>query len=293
MSGLQLLHVCKMLFRFLCLSGFSLSVAAACPVSGVTTVGVVPQQAASDLAQDWIPLLRELSALSGCEFRFATAPTIPEFERRLSRSEYDIAYMNPYHYVVFNKQPGYVAFAREKDRKLRGLLVVRADSKISSVAELAGREVVFPSPAAFAATVIPLAELAKSGINVKPRFVASHDSVYLNVTRGFAAAGGGIERTLESIAPEVKADLRVIWRSAEYPPHAFARLPSAHEAIGELFVASMQKLSLTPQGRDMLAKISFKGVVAALDSDWDPVRALDIRVLDALLAQPVESGNAR
>ena len=278
------IHYCFRLFiRCILVAGVALPVRAACPVEGVTTVGVVPQQAASDLAQNWIPLLKEVSAASGCEFRFATAPTITEFERRLSRAEYGIAYMNPYHYVVFHQSPGYVAIAREKDRKLRGLLVVRADSPVTSVRDLDGREVAFPSPAAFAATVIPLAELKKAGISVTPRFVASHDSVYLNVTRNLVVAGGGIERTLEAIDADVRGQLRVIWRSSEYPPHAFARLPATQEAVGRAFVDGMQKVAGTPEGRDLLLQIGFKGVVPATDADWNPIRALDIRVLDPLL----------
>ena len=279
----SLRHCCR-LFTFLILvTGIAQPARAACPVEGVTTVGVVPQQAASELAQGWIPLLKEVSTASGCEFRFATAPTITEFEKRLSRSEYGIAYMNPYHYVVFHQSPGYLAIAREKDRKLRGLLVVRADSPVTSVRDLDGREVAFPSPAAFAATVIPLAELKKSGISVTPRFVASHDSVYLNVTRDLVVAGGGIERTFESLDADVRAQLRVIWRSAEYPPHAFARLPTTQEAVGRAFIEGMQKVSGTPEGKDLLQQIGFKGVVPATDADWNPIRALDIRVLDPLL----------
>lgn len=259
---------------------------AACPVEGVLSVGVVPQQSASELAQSWIPLLKEVSAVTGCEFRFATAPTITEFEKRLARGDYAIAYMNPYHYVVFHQAAGYQAFAREKDRKLRGLLVARSDSPLSSVQQLEGREVVFPSPAAFAATVIPLAELKKGGVNVKPRFVASHDSVYLNVSRGLVPAGGGIERTLEAIDADVRDRLKVIWRSAEYPPHAFARLPGTPEALGRSFLDGVQAVAATPQGAALLKQIGFKGLVPAQDRDWDPIRALDIRVLDALLAEP-------
>lgn len=273
------------LVLLLCLS-CAPALRAACAVDGVVTVGVVPQQAASDLAQGWIPLLREVSAVSGCEFRFATAPTITEFERRLARGEYAIAYMNPYHYVVFHQAAGYQAFAREKDRKLRGLIVVRNDSAIASVQELDGKEVAFPSPAAFAATVIPLAELKRSGISVKPRFVASHDSVYLNVARGLVVAGGGIERTLEAIDASVRDRMRVIWRSAEYPPHAFARLPGVPESVGRDFVDAMQKVAASAPGADLLKQIGFKGVVSAQDRDWEPIRALDIRVLDALLAEP-------
>lgn len=273
------------LLLLLCLS-CAPALRAACAVEGVITVGVVPQQAASDLAQGWIPLLREVSAVSGCEFRFATAPTITEFEKRLARGEYAIAYMNPYHYVVFHQAAGYLAFAREKDRKLRGLIVVRNDSAVSSVQELDGKEVAFPSPAAFAATVIPLAELKRGGISVKPRFVASHDSVYLNVVRGLVVAGGGIERTLEAIDASVRDRMRVIWRSAEYPPHAFARLPGVPESVSRDFVDAMQKVASSAPGAELLKQIGFKGVVSAQDRDWEPIRALDIRVLDALLAEP-------
>ncbi len=117
MTVLSIRRAASALTMLLCLSGAP-ALHAACALDGVITVGVVPQQAASDLAQGWIPLLREVSAVSGCEFRFATAPTITEFEKRLARGEYAIAYMNPYHYVVFHQAAGYLAFAREKDRKL-------------------------------------------------------------------------------------------------------------------------------------------------------------------------------
>ncbi|WP_018228736.1 phosphate/phosphite/phosphonate ABC transporter substrate-binding protein [Methyloversatilis universalis] len=277
-------HLCH--FVALCATLLAPVLEAACPAEGVLTVGVVPQQSASELAQSWIPLLKEVSAATGCEFRFATAPTITEFEKRLARGDYAIAYMNPYHYVVFHQASGYQAFAREKDRRLRGLLVVRSDSPVTSVQELDGREVVFPSPAAFAATVIPLAELKKGGVSVKPRFVASHDSVYLNVSRGLAVAGGGIERTLEAIDADVRDRLKVIWRSAEYPPHAFARLPTLPDALGRSFVDGVQAVAATPQGSSLLKQMGFKGLVSAQDRDWDPIRALDIRVLDALLAEP-------
>jgi phosphonate transport system substrate-binding protein len=286
MTVLSIRRAASAFAMLLCLSGAP-TLHAACALDGVITVGVVPQQAASDLAQGWIPLLREVSAVSGCEFRFATAPTITEFEKRLARGEYAIAYMNPYHYVVFHQAAGYLAFAREKDRKLRGLIVVRNDSAVASVQELDGKEVAFPSPAAFAATVIPLAELKRGGISVKPRFVASHDSVYLNVARGLVVAGGGIERTLEAIDASVRDRMRVIWRSAEYPPHAFARLPAVPESVGRDFVEAIQKVASSAPGAELLKQIGFKGVVSAQDRDWEPIRALDIRVLDALLAEPV------
>ena len=68
--------------------------------------GIVPQQAASRLAEDWAPLLAEISRRSGVPLAFRTAPSIPIFEERLGLGDYDLAYMNPYHYVVFHAASG-------------------------------------------------------------------------------------------------------------------------------------------------------------------------------------------
>jgi len=257
--------------------------AQSCPLKRPISVGVVPQQAPSDLARAWLPILATISKASGCTFRFATAPTIPEFEQRVGKGDYDIAYMNPYHYTVFSAAPGYRAFAREKARRLKGLIVVAKGGPIKDVADLAGREVAFPSPAAFAATIIPLAELKKAGIEVKPVYVASHDSVYLNVSRGFYPAGGGIVRTFNAIAPDVREKLEVLWESKEYAPHAFAALPALDPAVRDAFFNGMQSLEGNEQGKAMLDVLRFKGVEAAVDADWDPIRALNLQ----LLAKPV------
>ena len=45
----------------------------------VYTFGIVPQQSASRLAEQWGPLLEYLSDKSGIELRFKTAPSIPKF----------------------------------------------------------------------------------------------------------------------------------------------------------------------------------------------------------------------
>jgi len=253
--------------------------AAECAEHRPISVGVVPQQAPSDLARAWLPILAHLSERSGCTFRFATAPTIPEFEKRVARGDYDIAYMNPYHYTVFSKHPGYVAFAKEKGRKLKGLLVAAKASQIKRMEDLDGMKVAFPSPAAFAATIIPIAEMKAAGVEVIPSYVSSHDSVYLNVSRGFYAGGGGIVRTLNALDPQVGDKLHVIWESKAYPPHAFAALAGLRPEVAQAFLAHMAALEQDDAGRKMLAVLRFKGLEAASDAEWDPIRALNLDVI--------------
>lgn len=255
------------------------------PAGATLSVGIVPQQSASELARIWIPVLNVVSERSGRPLRFATAPNIPTFERRLAAGEYDIAYMNPYHYTVFSQKPGYRAFAKEKGRKLRGVVVVRKSSSIKDLAELAGQEIAFPAPAAFAATVLVRAELERKNIAVTPRFVGSHESVYLNVARGIHPAGGGIVRTLQTMDPAVRDELRVLWSTKDYTPHAFAAHPRVAPAVVESLRAAMLGMDSDPRGRLVLQGLGFTGIDAAQDGEWADVRALGIDALAALLRE--------
>jgi phosphonate transport system substrate-binding protein len=242
--------------------------------------GIVPQQSASRLAEDWGPVLAEISKRSGVALVFRTAPSIPGFEERLGKGDYDLAYMNPYHYVVFHKASGYRAFAREQDRKIKGILVVKKNSPYRKPADLAGKTVVFPAPAAFAASILPQAEFGRLKIPIEAKFVASHDSVYRAVASGLQEAGGGIQRTFEAAPVEVRDALRVLSETPAYTPHAFAAHPRVPQEILAKVLAAMASLSADETGQRLLAPLAFKGIAAAQDKEWNDIRALDIKLLE-------------
>ncbi|MBL8473267.1 MAG: phosphate/phosphite/phosphonate ABC transporter substrate-binding protein [Rhodocyclaceae bacterium] len=245
---------------------------------------IVPQQAASELAESWVPLLAWLSAKSGVKLRFATAPAIPDFEQRLAQGGYDFAYMNPYHYTVFSQKSGYRALAKEQDRRIKGILVARKDSPVNSLKDLQGATLVFPSPAAFAASILPRGELHSQGIRFTAKYVSSHDSVYLNVAKGLYPAGGGIPRTLEMTDEVVRRDLKVLWTTKGYTPHAIAAHARVPAEVVEKVKSALLAMHADAEGRKLLAGIGFTGgVMAAADADWNDVRSLNIDELDPLL----------
>jgi phosphonate transport system substrate-binding protein len=264
--------VASWLFRFWLLLCSSALFAAPLEI----TVGIVPQQSATELARVWIPLLQEASVRSGVRLSFRTAPNISTFEDRLRRGEYDIAYMNPYHYTVFSQTPGYKAFAKEKDRRLVGIVVVAKDSAIADIWQLAGKTVVFPAPGSFAASILPRAEFSRLGIAIQTQYVSSHDSVYLGVAQGVFAAGGGIRRTLEAMDPAVASRLRVLTSTPGYVPHAFAAHPRVDSGAVDKVLGALSSLDRDESGRRLLGQLSFKGIEAATDRDWDEIRRLEI-----------------
>ena len=247
------------------------------PASAETyTVGVVPQQAPAVLARNWTPLLQYLHKVTGIELLFKTAPSIPEFEQRLAKGEYHFAYMNPYHYVIFSKTEGYQALAKEKDTRLQGVVVVRTDSPITDISQLAGLDLAFPAPASFAASVLPRMQLHKQGISYTPHFVTSHDSVYYSVVRGIYPAGGGVVRTLEAAPADIRKQLRVLWRTDSFTPHAFASHSKTPEAVLQKLATAMYNMDQDPTAKDILQHLTIRGWQPAQDQDWDDLRKLPL-----------------
>ena len=240
------------------------------------TFGIVPQQAASKLARSWSPVFDFLSRQSGLKIQFATAKDIPTFERQLDAGDYDFAYMNPYHFTVFNRHPGYQAVARARDKKIKGIIVVRKDSPIQSIEELDQMTLAFPAPAAFAASILPRSELLSRGLDFQSRYVSSHDSVYLAVAKGIYPAGGGVIRTFNNIATETRDQLRVLWTSQGFTPHAIAANPDVSAEAMASMQSALVDMEQSDEGRALLKRLNIKGFEAAENKDWDDVRSLKI-----------------
>lgn len=252
----------------------SLAWQAPAAMADTLTFGIVPQQSASRLARIWAPLFDHLSEKTGTQIRFATAKDIPAFEACLAKGAYDLAYMNPYHYTTFHRVAGYEAFGRQTEKKLRGLIVVRADSDYQDLDELDQQAIAFPSPAAFGASVIPRAEMTGRKMAIRPAYVKSHDSVYRAVIAGLFPAGGGVLRTFNNVPEDQRTQLRVLYRTDAYTPHAFAAHPRVEPALVNRLITAM---SATAADRPALLKaIGMKGIQKAANADWDDVRSLNL-----------------
>ena len=105
------------------------------------------------------------------------------------------------------------------------------DSPVKALQDLNNATVVFPAPAAFAASLLVQAELRRSGVQFTPKFVHSHNSVYMNVAKGFFPAGGGVPRTFGLLDPQYRDNLRILWQSQPYTTHAIAYRPGTPPSV--------------------------------------------------------------
>ena len=239
--------------------------------------GVVPQFEAKKLHAIWEPILTYLKNETGYRFILRGSPTIPEFETQFIQGEFDFAYMNPYHLAVANEKAGYQPILRDHGRKLYGILVVRKDSNITSPSQLNGKALAFPAQNALGASLQIRQELIDTfNIDFLPKYVKTHDSVYLNVLLGRAAAGGGVQKTLQQQRPEVREALQVIHQTQKVTPHPIAVLPSVPEEVKNAVTAALIKYGQTDEGRSQLAKVPIKEIGRADLADYLPLIKLGL-----------------
>lgn len=83
-------------------------------------------------------------------------------------------------------------------------------------------------------------------------------------------------RTFKNTTLEAREQLRVLWKTDGYTPHAIAAHSRVPKNIVDEVQAALVSLSDGEAGMTLLRKMKVKGFEKAIDSDWDDVRALKI-----------------
>ena len=239
------------------------------------TVGIVPQFSVKKLHGIWQPILDELHKETGYDFVFRGAPDIPTYEKEFLAGQFDLAYMNPYHYLVADKI--YTPLVRDTGRQLYGIVVVPKDSEYTSLADLDGKMIALPAPNALGASLMTRAAMANDyKIDFYTKYVKTHSSVYLNVALGKAAAGGGVQKTFNQQPQRIKDRLRILYQTKKVSPHPVVINQKLPEEVGEKIRAAFIRIAATEEGRQLLSKIPMKKLGIAQPSDYDDVRALNL-----------------
>ncbi len=224
------------------------------------SVAIVPQFPAVEIHRDWSPLLDKLKKETGLNFTLTIAASIPEFEEGLLAGQPDFAYMNPYHQVMARRAKGYIPLVRGNNL-LSGVLVVRKDDPIKTVSELDGKEVAFPAPNAFGASLWLRALLAEqTRVRINPVYVKTHSNVYRYVTSGRAAAGGGINNTLADEPDEIRSNLRVLMETPGVPPHPLSANPRVPESVRKSVTEALLRVATEPGGQALMAKVQMESL---------------------------------
>ncbi len=254
---------------------------ALCTFSGVASadkliLGVVPQQSPLKMFKAWKPITKYLSEKTGHEVVFKTEKSIAEFENVLYGGGYDLAYVNPYHFIIANRKQNYQAAVRAK-KMIRGILVAKGEgADFDKMIKSKTTRYLFPSPNAFAATLLTKFELlSKYGVDINQQdtyqYVNSHDSVYSGIARNTGELGGGIQRTYNNFSKEKdKKNLNVIYTTDAYPSHPIAYKPTlpkeTQQKLTDAFITIPDKL---------INALKIKEMILSSNEEFEPIRKLE------------------
>ncbi len=240
-------------------------------------LGVVPQQSPLKLSKKWIKVTDYLQKATGVNVIFKTEKSIPFFEKELYSGKYDIAYMNPYHFIVANNEQKYEAFIRAK-KNIVGILLAKEEKVEFTKENLEGKTFLFPAPNAFAATLLTKFELKqKFGFDVdkdaKVMYVNSHDSVYKGISRDIGYLGGGIIRTYNNFLDKNDKDkINIVYKTSAYPSHPIA----FHPRVSKETIEKIQKAFLDMPA-DIKKILSIKDFIVTQTKEYDAIREIGVK----------------
>lgn len=247
------------------------------PPGRIYSIGVVPQFETRQMQAIWKPIISELEQRTDLQFDLQGSPDIPEFEKEFNSGKFDFAYMNPYHILMASSSQGYIPILRDHSRQLNGVLVVRKDSGIKDVKQLDGKTLAFPSPNALGASLLMRADLFdKFHIQIQPRYVKTHDSVYLNVVLGQASAGGGVSKSLNQQSPQVYDALRIIYKTQGIAPHPLAVHPRVAKSVQQKVYDAFISMGNSEPARIKLERIPIKQIGPANLADYQDLEKMKL-----------------
>ena len=241
------------------------------------SVYIVPQLTVSQTHTLWAPLLEQLGIQSKQCFELVVPATIPLFEKEVLSGKPDFAFVNPYHAVMAFNARKFVPLIADGKNKLSGIIVVRADSKVSNLKGLNNSTIAFPAPNAFAASLLVRSLLTQAGVAYTTSYVKTHQNVYRSVITGDVLAGGGVNNTFDREPNEIKSQLKVLYETPSFMPHPFIanpRIPLGEQnAVKDAFIA----MKNNPAISGLLNKVQIPDPIAVnYKKDYLPLAKLNL-----------------
>ena len=229
----------------------------------------------------WQAVIDYLKAETKLNLALEEASSQLDFELKLAKGYFDFAYVTPTQFAAFNPHPGYKAVAKRKAQPLRGIVVAKKGGAITTLRLLEEKVIVFPGLLDFPGSIVPRQSLSELNFPIKPQFVASQARVYESVIDGRYLAGAGTNESFETLPPETRNQLHIIWDTPGYTPYAFA----AHPRVPFFSIIKMQRamvgMTKTEQGKKLLPYIFVKnGFETAKDADWHDAKNIDLHTLN-------------
>lgn len=272
----------------------SLIAMAAIPVAqaaeGALVMGIFPRLSAGETTTRYAPLADHLSERLGRKVALVTTKDFQSFWRGIEEQRYDIVQYNQYHYIRSAKTYQVIAHNREFGKNtIAGVLYVRKDSGITSLAQLRGRTVLFGGGEdAMIGYIAPVYMLLQAGLKkeeFKSRFATNPINSVIGVYRKQADAAGSGDGAIEQPALKnaINTDELTVLAVSEQLLHLpWAVKRTMPVKLRESIQSSLVDLENSEAGKKVLKSAVLTGIGKAEDKDYDPHRKMVRAVMGPL-----------
>ena len=162
-----------------------------------------------------------------------------------------------------------------------GQIIVRADSGLSSVADLAGKTFCRPDPLSTSGWIIPMLTMRAAGVNTDTDLAevvdaGSHDAVAAGVYDGTCDAGAtyvDARTRIEEDYPDVMEQVVILAVTEDIPNDGLQYVPSFPQELRDQINNALLKIAETEEGQEALSTAyQWDGLEKHDDTFYDPFR---------------------
>lgn len=202
-------------------------------------------------ARYWNPILVYVARKSGVPLELRLNKTSKENTAIAETGAYHFLYTNHF-FTPARDKLGFRVIARPAGPDIRSQIIVTKESDVKSLKDLEGREIAFPTPDGFTGYWLPMDQLLRSGLKVKPVFSGSQESSFGQLRAGKVAGAGVNSVALESYARREKFEYRVLWTSDMFKELCIMAAPSVPKDKITAVQAALIGMVNDPEGRKIL-----------------------------------------
>ncbi len=246
-------------------------------------IGLIPEQNIFKQMERYRPIAGHLSKKIGIDVRLTVLPRYGNIINNFVSEDLGGAFLGSFTYALAHMKLGVEVLARPVSLNgistYHGMIFVRKDSGIISIADMRGKRFAFVDKATTAGYLLPRAYFKEHGKNYRTHlkesyFTGTHeDAIYdvLNRKADIGAAKNTVYERLAAADVRIKNELTIIERSPDVPENGLAVKKDLAADLKKKLKQALLGMHRDPEGAHLLKNFGAQKFIETEDRDYLPV----------------------
>ncbi len=254
------------------------------PIQKTLVIGLIPEQNIFRQMERYEPLAKYLQAKTGYKINLVVLPRYGNIIDNFISKSMDGAFFGSFTYALAHTKLGVEVIARPETLEgvstYYGMIFVRKDSGIRTVADMKGKRFASVDKATTAGYLLPMNYFHKNGIsNVHAYlkeiyYTGTHEDAIYDVLNRKADIGAAKNTIFEKVA---KADSRlldhlvILERSPDVPENGLALRRDVGDEVKRRLKEALLGMQSNPEGQKILNDFGAAKFIPTAEADYEPV----------------------